>query len=86
MTALSATNLNIPLPESSELIAEEMEDPLSPAGLAAHTRRLCQLIARAKRQTDAVLLRSLRRELLAARWAFVKATRILSEPGVGYPA
>ncbi len=80
MIALSARNLDIPLPESSELIAEEIEDPLSPAELTAQTRRLCRLIARAKRQTDAVLLRSLRRELLATRWAFVKATQILNDP------
>ena len=75
MTALPAMNLDIPLPESGDLPAEEIDDPLSPAELAAQTRRLCQLIARAKRGTDLALLRSLRRELLVTRWAFVKATR-----------
>ncbi len=74
MTALSAMKLNIPLPESGEFIAEEIDDPLSPAELVAQTRRLCKLIARAKRRTDAALVRSLRRELLATRWAFIKAT------------
>jgi len=77
MTALSATNLDIPLPDSGDLAAEEIADPLSPIELAAQTRRLRRLIARAKRGSDAVLLRSLRRELLATRWAFVKATRVL---------
>ncbi len=76
MTALSAMKLNIPLPESSELIAEEIDDPFSPAELVAQTRRLCKLIARAKRRADAALVRSLRRELLATRWAFVKATHL----------
>ncbi len=80
MTALSAVHLNIPLPESGDLIAEEIEDPLSPAELAVQTLRLCQLIARAKRRADAGLLRSLRLELLATRWAFVKATLTLSDP------
>jgi len=80
MTALSVTNLDIPLPESGDLAGEEIEDPLSPAELAAQTLRLCQLIARAKRRGDAALLRSLRLELLATRWAFVKATRTLSDP------
>ncbi len=73
MTALSAMKLNIPLPEYGEFIAEEI-DPLSPAELVTQTRRLCELIARAKGGTDAALVRSLRRELLATRWAFVKAT------------
>jgi hypothetical protein len=79
MTALSAINLEIPLPESDGLITEEIEDPLSPAELAAHTRVLCQLISRAKRRADRALLRSLRLELLAARWAFVKVTRTLCD-------
>lgn len=77
MDDLPATHLDIPLPDSAELLAEGIEDPLSPTELAAQTRRICGLIARAKRQADAVLLRSLRCELLATRWAFVKATRIL---------
>jgi len=79
MIALSAANLDIPLPESSEL-DDEIEDPLAPAELAAHTRRLCRLIARARRRGDPVLLRSLRRELLITRWAFVKATLTLGDP------
>ena len=79
MTALSTANLDIPLPESSEFAADEIADPLSPAELAALTRRLCRLIARAKRATDLALLRSLRRELLATRWAFVKATRTVGD-------
>ncbi len=82
MIGLSATNLDIPLPASSELVAEEIEDPLSPAELVAHTRRLCQLLARAKRRADPVLLRSLRRELLVTRWAFVKATLTLGDPAL----
>ena len=77
MTALSGTKLDIPLPDSGELVAEEISDPLSPTELAAQTRRLRRLIARAKRGSDAILLRSLRCELLATRWAFVKATRVL---------
>ncbi len=80
MIALSARNLDIPLLESSELIAEEIEDPLSPAELAIQTRRLCRLIVRAERRADAALLRSLRRELLVTRWAFVKATLTLGGP------
>ena len=79
VTALSAANLDIPLPESGALIAEEFEDPLSPVELNAQTRRLCRLIARAKRGTDLALLRSLRLELLATRWAFVKATRTVGD-------
>ena len=79
MIALSAANLDIPLPESSELAADEIADPLSPAEHAALTRRLCRLIARAKRGTDLALLRSLRRELLVTRWAFVKATRAIGD-------
>ena len=79
MTALPATNLDIPLPESSDLPAEEIDDPLSPGELAAQTHRLCQLIARAKRGTDLALLRSLRRELLVTRWAFVKAMRTVGD-------
>lgn len=67
-------HLEIPLPDASELLTEEIADPLSPTELAAQTRRLCRLIGRAKRQADTVLLRSLRRELVATRWAFVKAT------------
>jgi len=74
MTALSAMKLNIPLPESGEFMAEEIDDPLSPAELVAQTRRFCKLIARAKPGNDVALLRSLRCELLATRWAFVKAT------------
>lgn len=80
MTALSATNLDIPLPESGGFIAEEIDDPLSPTELAAQTWRLRRLIARAKRRADPVLLRSLRRELLVTRWAFVKATRTFDDP------
>ncbi len=79
MTALSAANLNIPLPESSGFVAEEIADPLSPVELAAQTQRLCRLIVRAKRRRDPVLLRSLRLELLATRWAFVKATLTLDD-------
>lgn len=79
MEVTPLVNLDIPLPDSSALIAEEIGDPLSPTELAAQTRRLCRLIARAKRRADANLVRSLRCELLATRWAFVKATRILDE-------
>ena len=61
------------------LIAEEFEDPLSPVELNVQTRRLCQLIARAKHGTDLALLRLLRRELLVTRWAFVKATRTVGD-------
>lgn len=67
-------NLEILLPETNELLSEEIVDPLSPAELAAQTRRLRRLIRRAKRQADTALLRSLRRELVVTRWAFVKAT------------
>ena len=79
MTALSAASLDIPLPESGALIAEEFEDPLSPVELNAQTRRICRLIARAKRGTDLALLRSLRRELLVTRWAFVEAMRTVGD-------
>lgn len=70
-------NLEIPLPETSEPLTEEIADPLSPTELAAQTRRLRRLIRRAKRQGDTVLLHSLRRELVATRWAFVKATSVV---------
>ncbi len=80
MIALSVTNLDIPLPESGELFAEEIEDPLSPGELTAQTLRLCQLIARARCRADPVLLRSLRLELLATRWAFVKVTATPGDP------
>lgn len=80
MTALPVRHLDIPLPESGERPAEEIEDPLSAAELDVQTRRLCQLIAQAKRRADGVLLRSLRLELLATRWAFAKATRTLGDP------
>lgn len=77
MTALSVVNLDIPLPDSGDPAPDEMADPLSPIELAAQTRRLRRLIRRAKRGSDPTLLRSLRLELLATRWAFVKATRVL---------
>jgi hypothetical protein len=77
INVVRVANLEIPLPETNELLTEEIPDPLSPAELAAQTRRLRRLIRRAKRQADPVLLRSLRRELVATRWAFVKVTSVV---------
>lgn len=52
---------------------EEDQDPLSLESLGAQTRRLVLLIERAREQKDALLVYSLRRELLLTRWALVKS-------------
>ena len=55
------------------------QDPLSPEGLGAHTRRLLKLIEASRTQKDVSLLYSLRRELLLTRWALVKLRPVRSQ-------
>lgn len=72
--------LNALLAEAASWVCAEepAEDPLSTVALEAQTCRLCELIARARHQADARLLRSLRLELLSARWALVRVRAGLS--------
>lgn len=55
-------------------------DPLSPQGLGDQTQRLIRLIKHAREADDAVLARSLRRELLLTRWAMVRSMDGIQPP------